>query len=263
MIRRILLSTVTVLAGTALVASAAPKEEVTDAAKKLGEAKNYSWKSDVKSQNAGGQGQGQGQGQGRGRGGFGGGPTEGKTEGGVILLTSTRGENTVQTVIKGEKVAMQTQDGWRSSTEAAAADGDAAQAAGRRGGAGMFRIYQNYKAPAAQAQDLVSKSKEIKKDGDAYTGDLTEEGAKQLMSFGGRGGQGAQGGQGPQIENAKGNVKFWTKDGVLSKYEFNVQGKMTAGDRDFDINRTTTVEIKDVGSTKLEVPEEAKKKIEA
>jgi hypothetical protein len=256
MIRRILLSTVTVLAGTALVASAAPKEEVTDAVKKLGEAKNYSWKSDVKSQAAaGGQG-----GQGRGRGGFGGGPTEGKVEkDGVIMLTMTRGENKTEAVVKGEKVAMKTQDGWRSGTEA----GEAAPAAAGGRNVNPARMFQNYKAPAEQAKDLVSKTKELKKEEDAYTGELTEEGAKQLMSFGGRGGQGAQGGQGPQVENPKGTVKFWTKDGVLSKYEFNVQGKMSFNNNDIDINRTTTVEIKDVGSTKVDVPEEAKKKLEA
>jgi hypothetical protein len=44
-------------------------------------------------------------------------------------------------------------------------------------------------------------------------------------------------------------------------YEINAQGKVTAGDRTSDINRTMTVEIKDVGSTKLEVPAEAKAKI--
>jgi hypothetical protein len=250
MIRRILLSTITVLAGTALVANAAPKEEVTDAAKKLGEAKNYSWKSESKSAAGGGGGQG-----GAGRGGFGG-PTEGKVEkDGVILITMTRGENTTEAAIKGEKVAIKGQDGWQAAADAA--PGDAAPAAG--GGRGNIgRMFRNYKAPAAQAQDLISKTKEIKKDGDAYTGDLTEEGVKQLMAFGGRGGANA-----PEIASPKGTVKFWTKDGVLSKYEFNVQGKMTFNDNEREINRTTTVEIKDVGSTKVEVPEEAKKKLEA
>ena len=43
--------------------------------------------------------------------------------------------------------------------------------------------------------------------------------------------------------------------------ESNVQGKVTAGDRDTDINRTITVEIKDAGTTKVEVPAEAKEKM--
>lgn len=36
---------------------------------------------------------------------------------------------------------------------------------------------------------------------------------------------------------------------------------MTWNNNDIDIDRTTTVEIKDVGATKLSVPEEAKKKL--
>ena len=40
-------------------------------------------------------------------------------------------------------------------------------------------------------------------------------------------------------------------------------GKLTVGEdkREVEINRTTTVEIKEVGTTKVKVPEEAKKKL--
>ena len=51
------------------------------------------------------------------------------------------------------------------------------------------------------------------------------------------------------------------KDGQLTKYEYNVKGEMSFGGNDIDIDRTTTIEIKDVGSTKVEVPAEAKAKI--
>jgi hypothetical protein len=56
-------------------------------------------------------------------------------------------------------------------------------------------------------------------------------------------------------------VKFWIKDGVLSKYEFKVTGKVSFNGNDRDVDRTTTVEIKDVGTTKVEVSDEAKKKL--
>ena len=51
------------------------------------------------------------------------------------------------------------------------------------------------------------------------------------------------------------------KDGVLSKFEFKVTGTMNFNGNDIDVDRTTTVEIKDVGNTKVEVPEGAKKKL--
>lgn len=47
---------------------------------------------------------------------------------------------------------------------------------------------------------------------------------------------------------------------MLSKYEFTLQGKVNYQGNDIDIDRTTTVEVKGIGSTKVSVPEEAKKK---
>ena len=104
---------------------------------------------------------------------------------------------------------------------------------------------------------MVADGKDLKKDGDAYSSELTEEGAKALLTFRPRGG----GGEGPTASEAKGSIKFWLKEGVLSKYEFKVTGKVNFNGNDRDVDRTTTVEIKDVGTTKVEVPEEAKKKL--
>jgi len=56
-------------------------------------------------------------------------------------------------------------------------------------------------------------------------------------------------------------VKFWLKEGALSKYEVKVKGTVSFNGNEFDNDRTTTVEIKDVGSTKVEVPAEARKKL--
>ena len=56
----------------------------------------------------------------------------------------------------------------------------------------------------------------------------------------------------------KGSTKFWLKEDALTKYEFNIQGKVTAGEREIDVNQTIAVEIKEVGKTKIEVPDEAK-----
>jgi hypothetical protein len=230
--RNTLLGAITLLAGSLIAADSSPKDDVTAAAKKLGDQSNYSWKQTM--ENAGGQGFR--------------GSTEGKIEkDGFTSLAMTFGDNTTLAVLKGEKGAIKTEDGWQSLEEAA----------GNQQGPGRFlgRMLRTFKAPAAQADDLAGKVKELKKDGDVYSGDLTEAGAKSLLTFGGRGG-----GNGPEVSGAKGSVKFWIKDGTLSKYEFNVQGKVSFNGNDRDVDRTTTSEIKDVGSTKVEVPDEAKKK---
>ena len=89
----------------------------------------------------------------------------------------------------------------------------------------------------------------------AFDAELTEAGAKEMLSFRGR-----QGGDGPAVSGAKGTAKFWMKDGVVSKIEYHLQGSINFNGQDRDIDRTTTIEIKDVGTAKVEVPEEAKKK---
>jgi hypothetical protein len=75
--------------------------------------------------------------------------------------------------------------------------------------------------------------------------------------FGGRGG-----GNGPEISGASGSLKVWVKDGLVSKYELKIKGTVSFNGNDRDVDRTTAVEIKDIGSTKVEVPEEARKKLE-
>ena len=218
---------------TSLYAADSPKDDVINAAKKLGEQANYSWKTTtVVPENAQ----------------YRPGPIEGQIEkGGCTYVKSTFGENTMQSVIKGDKGAVTNQDGdWQSLADVE-----------KEEGFGRFRamMARNMKAPAVQAADLAAGAKSLNKDGDVYSGDLTEDGAKGVMMFGGRGGGGAT------ISGAQGSVKFWLKDGALSKYEYKVKGSMSFNGNDREIDRTTTVEIKNVGSTKITVPDEAKKKL--
>lgn len=58
-------------------------------------------------------------------------------------------------------------------------------------------------------------------------------------------------------------MKFWLKDGALAKYELHVKGTVNGRNGEMERDVTTTVEVKNVGSTKVEVPEEAKKKLGA
>jgi hypothetical protein len=228
------------LVAGSMMAADADKDEVKAAAKKLA-GDSYSWKTTITvPEGTGGQ--------------FRPGPTEGKiAKDGTMFLTMTRGDNTIEAVVKGEKGALKTDEGWQSLAELNADAGGGGQP-GR--GTFMARL-RNLKSPAAQAEDLLTNAKELKKAEGAYASDLTEEGAKQMLTFGRR-----PGAQAPEPKGAKGSVKFWVKDGTLSKFEFNVQGKVTGpNDQEFEINRTTTVEIKDIGTTKVEVPEGAKAKL--
>jgi hypothetical protein len=227
------------LAGS-LMAADSGKDEIKAAAQKLA-SDSYSWKSTITvPEGAGGQ--------------FRPGPTEGKiAKDGTMFITMTRGENTIEAVVKGEKGALKTEEGWQSLAELTNTSGGDQPSRGTF----MARMLRNLKSPAAQAEDLLAAAKELKKADGAYVGDLTEDGAKQQLSFGRR-----PGGQAPEPKGAKGSVKFWIKDGTLNKIEYTVQGKITGrDDQEFEINRTTTVEIKDIGTTKVELPAGAKAKM--
>jgi len=228
----LLFTAAAMLAATTLVAADSnPKDEISNAAKKLGDTANYSWRTTVAVPEDAP---------------FKPGPTEGKTEkAGVTMITMNFGDNEAKAVLQGDKGAASGGDGeWRSLEELTNAEGPQRF---------LGLMLRNFKTPAAQAEQLAGFAKDLKKDADVYSSDLTEEGAKTMLTFR-RGGNAT-------VTNPKGSVKFWLKDGALTKYEFHVKGTVNFNGNDFDQDRTTTVVIKDVGSTKISVPDEAKKKL--
>jgi hypothetical protein len=243
--KNLLLGMVMLVAGSLRAADSSPKDDVINAATALGNQASYSWHSAAASPGGGG--------------GFGAGPTDGKTEkDGYTWISMTRGGNTTEALLKGTNGAIKTPDnGWQSLAEATADNGNGFNPT-------MFfaRTLQNYKTPAAQAADLAGQVTDLKKDADSIYGDLTDEGAKAMLSFGPRGGNGGANFPALDISDAKGSVKFWITDGQLAKYETHISGKVSFNGNDRDIDRTTTVEIKDVGATKIDVPDDAKKKLE-
>jgi len=211
------------------------KQRVTHAAYQLGDKANYSWTTSTKEADGS---------PGRL------GPIQGKAEkGGVTCLSFTVSEIPVEVCMKGDKGAAKALEGWQTFDEVAQPGGAPAA---------IVRYLRSYKAPVAEAISLAGKATELKEADGAITGDLKEEAVKEMLLLGSRRREGQEP---PKTSDAKGSVKFWIKDGALTKFEIKVQGKVTAGENERDINRTTTVEIKDVGTTKIEVPEEAKQKL--
>jgi hypothetical protein len=215
------------LAGSAIAADATPKDNVTAAAKKLGESSGYSWKQTVVVPESAP---------------FKPGPTEGKVEkGGVTFFTLSFGDNVTQIYLKGDKSAIHGPDGdWQSAKELENDEGP---------GRFLSAVTKSFKAPSVQAADLAAGAKELKEDGGVIASELTEAGAKSLFRFG-------------NVTNPKGSVKFWLKDGQLTKYQFKLTGKADFNGNEFDVDRDTTIELNSVGTTKIEMPAEARKKLE-
>src|SRR4029079_18685009 len=94
-------------------------------------------------------------------------------------------------------------------------------------------------------------------DDGSFAGTLSADDAKALVQR-----RVVRGVGGPvEVQDAKAAVKFWAKDGVLSKFQIHMEGKLNANGQARPIDRTTTVEINDVGTTSIDLPEEAKAKM--
>jgi hypothetical protein len=226
------------------------KEDVAAAVKKLAESDSYSWTT------ASGGAQG-----------VVAGGAEGKTrrDGLTMLNLGLRDVNT-QILFKDGKGAYRSPDSeWKSI----AADGGGAGGAGAGGattqGANsdarmIANMIKTYRPPAAQAQNIFEQAQDLKKSDDgSFTGSLPPDQAKALILR--RIVRGA-GGADMTVKDPTGGVKFWTSDdGVLRRFEFHVEGTLSVNGEDRPINRTTTVEMKDVGKTTIDVPEDAKAKM--
>lgn len=232
------------IAITALAFSAGaadPKETVSGAVKALKEKGNYSWSSTSEMANSQ----------------FPATTTKGKTEKNGFTLITMEGQNgEMQAVKKGTNGVVKSEDGWKTAEES------------RQGGQGPGRGFGSRllttPVPADDFEALLGEIKELKAGSDnVYSADLTEQGAKSRSSFGRRGSRGGGGGgfTPPEPKDAKGSVKFWVKDGNLTKVELKTSSKITFQEEERLMERTTTTEISNVGSTKVEVAEDAKKKL--
>ena len=168
MFRQILLGAAALVAGTAVVAYAGPKEDVQEAVKKLADAPNYSWKNTSE----GGQFNTS---------------SEGKKDGDVTWTKTAFGDNEFESIRQGDKVVTKRGgEDWQAP--------DPAGGGGRRGGFGRGGAGQ---APAAQAEQAIANIPEFTKNGDVYTATLTGDSVRALMPFGrgGRRGGGDAGGE--------------------------------------------------------------------
>ncbi len=223
------------LSALVVVALADAKEDVKAAAKKVTDAPAYTWTTTTEIEGAQWT------------------PATitGKAlKGGPAVITSEREGQVTTAVVHGEKGAVKTDDGWKSAEELRNAGGGGG---GGRGGRGAMLL--RTRPPADEAARIADKAKELKAADGVVSGDLTEEGAKELATQG----RARAGGQAIEARNAKGSVKYWIKDGQLSKMQLKVAATMTVNGEDRDMARTTTYEIKDVGSTTVAVPDDAKK----
>jgi hypothetical protein len=206
---------------------------VNDALTKLEAADNYSWTVTLQLPNAP----------------FTPSPVSGTTEkDGYSMVSQDFNGNTMQAVFKGDKAAIKGQDDWQSMADA---DDQTAMMGGWLVSPGT---------PVTEARKILKDAGTLSADTNGViSGDLTPAGATDMMTFPARNGNTP-----PPPKNAKGSVKFWVNaDGTLAKFETHLDGQVSFGDQgpqDFESIRT--VEIRDVGTTKVAIPDGAVKALE-
>jgi hypothetical protein len=228
------LAALTLLTSTALLcAEPTATDQANSALAKLKDAPNYSWTMEVKIPGLP----------------FEPGVLKGLAEkDGYAQISQELGDWTLDAVFKGPKVAMKVDNHWQAPDPS---DGRAMMMAG---------LIARYGTPVHEMEVLMKSAGNLKGGDDGMlSGDLTEQGAKDALTFHSPGDA-----QRPPPKNARGTLKIWIKDGALTKFESHVEGMVQFND-DGDpqnFSMTRTLQFKDVGTTKADFPAEAKQKIE-
>jgi len=123
-----------------------------------------------------------------------------------------------------------------------------------------IQSFGGIKLPHEELADFEKAFEKIEKTADGelvlYSGALTPEGARTAGSTGSKA-------EGKSTLTYSGAGKVWVnKDGVIVKYEIAVKAKGTVREKEVEQSHIRTVQLSDVGATKVEVPEGAAKLLE-
>jgi hypothetical protein len=118
------------------------------------------------------------------------------------------------------------------------------------------------KLPHEELTEFEKKLEKIEKavEGETtvYSGALTADGARSLAATGNK-----ASGKGRLNLTYSGSAKLWlNKDGQVTKYEVSIKGSGKVKERDVQVSTTRTVELSEIGTVKVEVPEAAKKSLQ-
>lgn len=209
------------------------KAQLKAAVDKLGAAPNYSWTTTSRAE--GGTATWQL------------GPVQGQTDkGGATYFAGSFNENRFEVAIRGPRFALKRGEAWESSEEL------------ERTSPRLAQRIREFMTPAAEAAWLLERTTNLQSEAEGtFGGELTPAGVKEILGRWSR----------AEVEpvGLKGRVRFWVREGVLTQYEYTLQAKLRVSeDRPaVEVHRTITAQIKGIGTTRVNVPEPAKKMLGA
>lgn len=194
-----------------------------------------------------------------------------------VVRGRSNSANEVETVFKGaERCVVQTEDGWKTPEEIAAQERIDQRPGGGPGGGGFpggpsrrgrrgpgdtppaySNLQLNLSRPHEEIGVIVGSYTEIHADGDIVAGTLSETGAKLLLVHPGQ--------NALTPLQAAGTFRLWIRDGALVKYELKLEGTLSvetpSARREVRVHQRSSTELKAVGATRFDVPEEARRKL--
>jgi len=188
------------------------------------------------------------------------GPLSGQIDAsGYVLLSQNVGRGDFQAVIQDGVGVLKLPVGWLSAAEITEGSPQGAPGPAML----MSRVLFNVRRPDVEAAEFLKLGATFSEDDKGViTEQLSESAAVTLIR---KGVTGRPNPQSPPLREAKGSIKFWIVGGAIEKYEIALQAKLlpSAHLGAVDFKPTTTVEITNVGSTKVRVPDAAREKLAA
>jgi hypothetical protein len=120
----------------------------------------------------------------------------------------------------------------------------------------MARLVRRVIPPATELDLILKNGDKLKKDGELLSADLPPGLVSKFLDQG----TGRPAKTKRKDPSGTGTVKIWTKDGAVTKYEIKLSGKVEIDGKETDVDRTRTIEITDVGTTTIDLPDQARKK---
>ena len=111
--------------------------------------------------------------------------------------------------------------------------------------------------PHEEIAIIVAGAAGMKAEGEVVSGALSETAAKLLL---------VHDGQRDRVPlQAGGTFRLWVRGGALVKYETKLEGRLqvddSSGRREVKVNQTATTTLSEVGTAKVEVPPEVRKRL--
>ncbi len=128
-------------------------------------------------------------------------------------------------------------------------------------GDGNSRAFSNVQntlsRPHEEIAIIIAGASGMKAEGEVVSGTLSDTAAQLLL---------VHEGQRDRVPlQAAGTFRFWVRGGALVKYETKLEGRLQvddpAGRREVKVNQTATTTLSEVGTAKIEVPPEVRKRL--